>query len=132
MKIGEVSQKYGLTLDTLRYYEQVGMIPPVHRLPNGQRDYTETDLNWVGLAKCLREAGLSVETIKRYSALVQQGDSTFGARIELFRQARRELEMQKESIEHAIAKLDYKMAGYQRALETGVARWDCEEEDTKS
>ena len=47
MTIKEVSEKYQITQDTLRYYERVGMIPPVTRTPGGMRDYQQTDLQWV-------------------------------------------------------------------------------------
>ena len=54
MTIKEVSERYGLTQDTLRYYERVGMIPPVHRTASGIRDYQPDDLGWIELAKCMR------------------------------------------------------------------------------
>ena len=55
MTIKEVSQKYNISSDTLRYYERVGMIPPVTRTSGGIRDYTEEDLGWVELALCISE-----------------------------------------------------------------------------
>ena len=48
-------QKYGLSPDTLRYYERIGLIPPVHRTAGGVRDYTENDCNWVEFIKCIVE-----------------------------------------------------------------------------
>ena len=56
MTIKQVSEKYHITADTLRYYERVGMIPPVNRSPSGIRDYDEEDLKWVELAICMRKA----------------------------------------------------------------------------
>ena len=52
MTITEVSKKYGLSADTLRYYERIGLIPPVHRNSSGNRDYTENDCKWVKFIKC--------------------------------------------------------------------------------
>ncbi|MDE6088270.1 MAG: MerR family transcriptional regulator, partial [Oscillospiraceae bacterium] len=63
MTIKEVSEKYDISQDTLRYYERVGMIPPVNRTASGIRDYQEEDIRWVELAKCMRSAGLPVETM---------------------------------------------------------------------
>ncbi len=57
MKIAEVSEKFGLSVDTLRYYERVGLIPPVHRNEGGIRDYDELDLRRVDFIKCMRGAG---------------------------------------------------------------------------
>ena len=83
MTIKEVSEKYQITQDTLRYYERVGMIPPVTRTPGGMRDYQQTDLQWVELAKCMRSAGLPVEAMIEYVRLFQQGDETIQARLQL-------------------------------------------------
>ena len=66
MTIKQVCQRYGLTQDTLRYYEKIGVIPPVHRSASGIRDYDEHDLGWVENAVCLRSAGVPVESIAEY------------------------------------------------------------------
>ena len=60
MTIKQVSERYHISVDTLRYYERVGMIPPVNRTASGIRDYQEGDLKWVELAICMRSAGLPV------------------------------------------------------------------------
>ena len=83
MTIKEVSQKYNISQDTLRYYERVGMIPKVTRTASGIRDYQESDLSWVELVICMRSAGLPVEALIEYVELYQQGDQTFSARLEL-------------------------------------------------
>lgn len=79
MTIKEVSEKYNISQDTLRYYERVGMIPQVHRTGGGIRDYQEDDLGWVELAICMRSAGLPVEVMIKYVRLYMQGDSTIPA-----------------------------------------------------
>ena len=109
MKIAEVSEKYGLSVDTLRYYERVGLIPPVHRNEGGIRDYNELDLRRVDFIKCMRGAGLPVEVLIEYVALVQQGDKTIEARKEILKEQRalvasRLVEMQKtlDLLDHKI------------------------------
>lgn len=68
---------FDLSTDTLRYYERVGVIPPVSRDNNGYRNYTKKDLNWIFLAKSLRRAGLSVESLIEFAKLAQMdGDVT--------------------------------------------------------
>ena len=74
MTIAQVSQKYGVSADTLRYYERIGLLPPVGRTKSGIRDYTEEDCNWVNFIKCMRGAGLPVETLIEYVGLFGQGD----------------------------------------------------------
>ena len=66
MTISEVSNKYHLSAETLRYYERVCVIPPVNRNENGIRDYTEVNCNWVNFIKCMRDAGLSIESLIEY------------------------------------------------------------------
>ena len=66
MTISEVSNKYNLSAETLRYYERVCVIPPVNRNENGIRDYTEVNCNWVNFIKCMRDVGLSIESLIEY------------------------------------------------------------------
>ena len=67
----KAAEMFDLSVDTLSYYERVGVIPPVHRHEGGYRDYTTNDLNWIYLAKNLRNAGLSIESLIDFAQLVQ-------------------------------------------------------------
>ena len=80
MTITDVSKKYGLTPDTLRYYERIGLIPPVPRTKGGVRDYDENSCGWVELMKCMRSAGVQIEALIEYVALSRQGDETVAER----------------------------------------------------
>lgn len=124
MTIKEVSQKYNISQDTLRYYERVGRIPKVTRTASGIRDYQESDLSWVELVICMRSAGLPVEALIEYVELYQQGDQTFSARLELLQEQRRNLEEQQKQLEAAISKLDYKISRYEVAVKTGKLSWE--------
>ena len=124
MTISEVSRKYGLTQDTLRYYERAGMIPTVHRTAGGLRDYSEEDCSWVELVKCMRSAGLSVEAIIEYVRLVQEGNSTIAQRHQLLTKQRELLLKKQENIRQTIERLDYKISRYDAALKTGMLKWD--------
>lgn len=124
MTIKEVSEKYNISQDALRYYERVGMIPPVTRTAGGIRDYQATDLGWVELAICMRSAGLAVESMIEYVRLYQEGDATIPARLQLLEEQRRILKEQKAQIEATIERLDYKISRYEIAVETGELTWD--------
>ena len=124
MTIKEVSQKYNISQDTLRYYERVGMIPKVTRTASGIRDYQESDLSWVELVICMRSAGLPIEAIIEYVRLFQMGDSTFQARLQLLQEQRETLLEQKEQIERTLDRLNYKIARYETAVKTGKLSWD--------
>ena len=88
MTIAEVSRKFGLSADTLRYYERIGLIPAVPRAKNGIRDYDENSCRWIELMKCLRAAGVRIETLVEYVALFEQGDETADARKALLEEQR--------------------------------------------
>lgn len=123
MTIKEVSALFNISADTLRYYERVGMIPPVTRNSSGNRDYQEIDLRWVELAICLRSAGLPVEVLIDYVNLYQQGDDTIPARLQLLKEQREALIKQKNQIEATLKRLDTKIEGYEIAIETGEYPW---------
>jgi len=114
MTIAEVSRKYDITADTLRYYERVGLIPAVPRTPGGLRDYGEEDCNWVEFIKCMRSAGLPVETLIEYVALFQQGDSTREQRKEILIEQRALLQQRLTAMEETIARLDRKIERYEQ------------------
>ena len=124
MTIKEVSEKYEISQDTLRYYERVGMIPPVTRTASGIRDYQESDLGWVELAKCMRSAGLPVEAMIEYVKLTQEGDATIPARLQLLKEQRESLLEQKEKINATLERLNYKIGRYELTAETGVLTWE--------
>ena len=123
MTIRKVSEKYEISQDTLRYYERVGMIPPVTRTAGGIRNYSEEDLRWVELAKCMRSAGLPVEAMIEYVRLFQEGDSTIPARLQLLTDQREVLLEQRRQIDATLNRLNYKISRYEEAVQTGVLRW---------
>ena len=116
MKIAEVSEKYGLSVDTLRYYERVGLIPTVNRNDSGIRDYNELDLRRVDFIKCMRGAGLPVEVLIEYVALVQQGDKTIEARKEILKEQRGQLVSRMKEMQKTLDILDHKIEVYEKAV----------------
>lgn len=135
MTIKEVSTKYNIPADTLRYYERVGAIPPVTRTSGGIRDYQETDINWVMLAKCMRGAGLPVDILIKYLELYRKGDETIKARLDLLSDQREVLLEQRKAIDEMLDRLSYKISRYEIAVETGILSWDddnCTENQNKT
>lgn len=116
MKIAEVSEKYGLSVDTLRYYERVGLIPPVHRNDGGIRDYDELDLRRVDFIKCMRGAGLPIEVLIDYMELVQQGDQTIEARKEILIEQRDLLAARMAEMQKTLDLLTHKVEVYEKAI----------------
>jgi len=116
MKIGEVSEQSGISSDTLRYYERIGLLPSVNRDKNGIRDYSELDIRRVEFVKCMRRVGFPIETLIEYYGFVQQGDQTIEARKEILQQQREQLVTKMEEMQKTMDLLDYKISVYENVL----------------
>lgn len=113
MNIKEVSEKYDISADTLRYYERIGLIPPVSRNEHGYRDYTEYDCNWVFFAKVMRNAGVSIEAMIEYVALFLEGNNTQDARKQILLNQQEELEIRIKSMQETLGYLKHKINVYE-------------------
>ncbi len=118
MTISEVSEKYGLPADTLRYYEKVGLIPPVNRKESGVRDYTPQDCGWVEFIKCMRGAGLSIETLIEYVALFRRGNRTLQKRKNLLIKERDALTARVADMQAVLERLNHKIEIYDEKIVT--------------
>lgn len=120
MKIAEVSKQYGLSADTLRYYERIGLLPGVTRNASGIRDYSEQDCARVQFVKCMRGAGVSIEALIEYMALYDQGDSTLEARKTLLEEQRALVEHRIAEMQAGLDRLNFKIDNYDKTIR------DCE------
>lgn len=118
MNIAEVAKKYGVTPDTIRYYEKAGLIPAAPRRASGIRNFDEKTCNWLEFIVCMRSAGLTIETLTEYVRLYKKGKSTVSERKNLFVNQREELRRKKEEIEATLNRLDYKISLYEQ-IEAG-------------
>ena len=116
MTIAEVSKKYDISADTLRYYERIGLIPPVPRTKSGIRDYDEVSCGWIELMKCMRAAGVQIEALIEYVALFQQGDATVDARKAILIEQRDQLIERMEDMQRSLDRLNYKIERYEQGL----------------
>jgi MerR family transcriptional regulator, aldehyde-responsive regulator len=118
MKIAEVSERYGISTDTLRYYERVGLIPHVNRNGSGIRDYNDLDVRRVEFIKCMRGAGLPIEVLIEYVDLVQRGDRTIAARKEILKEQRDLLVERIQEMQKTLDLLNHKIQVYENAILT--------------
>ena len=118
MTIAEVSRKYDISADTLRYYERIGLIPPVPRTRGGLRDYGEESCGWIQLMKCMRAAGVQIEALIEYVDLVQQGDATLDARKALLVEQRDQLVSRMAEMQASLDLLNQKIARYEQGMMT--------------
>ncbi|MGN0625520.1 MAG: MerR family transcriptional regulator [Oscillospiraceae bacterium] len=116
MTISQVSRKYGITADTLRYYERIGLIPHVPRNKSGIRDYDEESCRWIELMKCMRKAGVQIEALIEYVALFQKGDDTLEARKQILIEQRKLLISRIEDMQASLNRLNQKIDHYEQLL----------------
>ena len=116
MRIAEVSEQSGLSSDTLRYYERIGLIPPVHRNDGGIRDFIELDIRRVKFIKCMRSAGLPIDVLIDYFELVQQGEETIESRKEILIAQREQLLTRMADMQKTVDLLNYKINVYEKVV----------------
>jgi len=116
MNIKKVSEIIGLSIDTIRYYERIGVVPPVLRDKNGYRDYQVNDLNWLFLAKSLKTAGLSIESIVEFSNLSQTTGDVHQAQKSLLHEQLDALNEKLTAMQRTKALLEYKIDTFDEHL----------------
>ena len=116
MTIAEVAKRYGITPDTLRYYERIKLLPKIARTAGGIRRYGEEDCRWVEYIKCMRSAGVSVETLVEYVSLFHQGKETIPARKRLLLEQREQILARIQELNDVLARLDWKLDGYEERM----------------
>lgn len=116
MRIAEVAQKYDISADTLRYYERIGLLPPVHRNASGIRDYDKTDCGRIKFIKCMRGANVSIEALIEYMQLYAQGDETLAARKALLEEQRDQVLERMAEMQTGLDRLNYKIDHYDELM----------------
>lgn len=116
MNIKKVSELTGVSADTIRYYERIGLIPPVTRNQSGVRNFSDRDISVLEFVRYFRGAGVSVESLIDYIGLVEQGDSTIGARLAILQEEREKLEERISKLQAALDRLNHKIDNYQNKV----------------
>ena len=116
MNIAEVSKQLELSPDTLRYYERIGLIPPVKRNKSGIRNYEESDLKWIEFISCMRSAGLPIEVLIEYVTLFQEGNATSEARKNILIEQRDILAAKLVEMQKIVERLNYKIDTYEKTF----------------
>lgn len=113
MTIAEVSSKYGITKDTLRYYEKIGLLTDVPRSPSKIRSYDEKACRQIEFIKCMRDAGVEIDVLKEYMKQLSQGKTTVNTRKELLEKQHQKLIEKRNQLDETIKKLNYKIKLYE-------------------
>lgn len=112
MTIKEVSEITGVSIDNLRYYERIGIIPEIPRNKSGIRNYNEESIKWIELILKFKKSGMSLEDIKRYIELASLGDSTKKERREILINLKESLEERIKELQECLEITTYKINNY--------------------
>jgi len=110
--ISQVAEKFDLTAYTIRYYDREGLLPFVDRSKAGNREFSESDLNWLKLICCLKNTGMPIKQIKQYIEWCLQGDDTLEIRRQMFIDHRKEVLKQMNNLKENLKTIDYKLEFY--------------------
>lgn len=112
LTIQSMAERCGLTAHTLRYYERVGLIQPIHRAENGHRRYSAEDEAWIGFLNRLRATGMPIRKMQRYAELRLQGDASAAERRQILEEHRACIEAKIHALQDCHALLSYKIVNY--------------------
>lgn len=114
MKIGDVSTKYNMTTDTLRYYEKIGLFKPIKKV-SGIRDYDADDLKQLNFINCMKNSGFELNDIVKYMNLYNQGASTKEERLKMLMNQKDKLKEEINNKKETMKFLDYKISLYKES-----------------
>lgn len=118
MRISEAATISGLGIDTIRYYEKSGIIPPLDRGSDGQRRFSPETVDWLTLLYWLRETGMPLKTMREFAALYRQGDRTIPQRKAVLLAHSDQLAKRRKDLDHCEEILAHKLAIYKVYEET--------------
>jgi len=128
--IREVCQKTGLTAHTLRYYEKEGLLTGIERSQGGFRQYSDENLEWLGLICCLKNTGMPLQEIARFVRLAHQGNSTLEERVQLLKEHREKIRDRMTETQQYLDKITWKVNFFSEKLQAYQAEKAREREDT--
>ena len=114
--IQRAAAETGVSRDTLRYYEKIGILPGIARSRSGHRRFSDDDMGWIKLVQCLRATGMPIEDLHAYAELVQQGDGTASERLRLLENHRRRIQEDMQELSTALELVERKIAGYDELI----------------
>ncbi|WP_017814525.1 MerR family transcriptional regulator [Paenibacillus shenyangensis] len=114
--VKDAAQITGLTEHAIRFYTDKGLVPSVQRNQNNIRLFDEQSINWLHGIRCLKQSGMSIETIKMYVDLCLEGDTTIQQRYELMMEHKESAKIKLEEAQRHIAHLEEKTELYQTIL----------------
>ncbi|MGN6710629.1 DNA-binding transcriptional regulator, MerR family [Anaerocolumna jejuensis DSM 15929] len=124
--IKEVSDRTGLSIYTLRYYDKEGLLPLIKRTPSGIRKFSDNDIAWIGLICCLKNSGMSIDNVKKFMNLCLKGEETAENRKEMLLEHKEHILQQMNELQNSLSTVNYKINHYK---EIGIFHIDGDKQD---
>lgn len=121
--IGEVAERFNLTIPTLRYYDKEDLIPNLKRSSSGIRRFTQDNIEAIQIIECLKHAGMPIKDIKAFMQMVKQGDKSLSNRLALFQKQRKNILNQIIQLQKLLKTIDFKCEYYQQAVNDGTEKY---------
>lgn len=121
--IGEVAAQFGLTVPTIRYYDQEGLIPNLQKNESGQRVFTAENIDALQIIECLKDSGMAIKDIKQFMQWVSEGDETLYNRRDMFVRLRAQMQEKMNRLQQTMHVLDYKVGYYSKAVQDGTEKY---------
>ena len=107
----QAAERSGFSLDTLRYYERIGLLDGIDRAPSGHRRFRDDDLEWLGVLRCLRDTGMPIADMRRYAELARGGQATVAERLNLLTEhdvrVQERIALLRAQHKHVLEKIDW-------------------------
>ena len=118
--IKEFSEKTGITVSTLRYYDKEGLLPFVDKKANGTRVFKDSDFEGLAIINCMKSSGLPIKDIKKYMDLCIEGNSTLKERLDIFLERKEIVKKQIEELNKVMETIEHKIWYYETSIEAGT------------
>ena len=112
----QAAEQSGFSLDTLRYYERIGLLNGISRAPSGHRRFGDDDLEWLAVLRCLRDTGMPIARMSRYAELAREGEPTLAERLRLLTEHDAQVSEQIAMMQAQRQHLQEKITWYRRQL----------------
>jgi DNA-binding transcriptional MerR regulator len=120
--IAQAAERSGLSIDTLRYYERIGLVDPPARDSGGRRSYSDEDLAWLGFLTKLRTTGMPIRMMREYAQLrAKQGMGTEARRRQMLVDHRKDVLDRIAELQGCLETLNHKISNYDVQLQEASA-----------
>ena len=122
LSISEVARKMNLTIPTLRYYDNLGLLPNLKKNKAGNRIFTDEDIEVIRIIGYLKKSGIQLNEIKEFINWCKQGDATLENRLNLFKRRKGKVLQQINELQETLSLIEFKEWYYTKAVKDGTEK----------